>query len=85
MLNLVFYTAKNCIWRFKHNDVMYVTEDYIGLFMSLLSYYKPTPFYALDRLLSANPDIDRIYVISKDKSPYIYKGQGKIEYVCDNY
>ncbi len=81
MLNLVFYTAKNSIRRFKHNGVMYVTEDYIGLFISLLSYCRPTPFYALDRLLNANPDIDRIYVISKHKSPYIYKGQGRIEYV----
>lgn len=79
MINLVFYTAKNSIKRFKHNGVMYVTEDYIRLFNSLLSYYRPTPFYALDSLLDANPDIDRIYVISKDKSPYIYKGKGRIE------
>lgn len=58
---------------------MYLTEDYIGLFISLLSYCMPTPFYALDSLLDANPDIDRIYVISKDKPPYIYKGNGRIE------
>ena len=79
MINLVFYTAKNSIRHFKHNGVMYVTEDYIGLFISLLSYCRPTPFYALDSLLDANPDIDRIYVISKDKSPYIYEGKGRIE------
>lgn len=79
MINLVFYTAKNSIRHFKHNGVMYVTEDYIGLFISLLSYCRPTPFYALDSLLDANPDIDRIYVTSKDKSPYIYKGKGRIE------
>lgn len=84
MINLVFYTAKNNICRFKHNGIMYVTEDYVELFTSLLSRYKPTPFYTLDRLLRINPDIDRIYVISKDKSPYIYKGQGRIEYVCNN-
>ena len=58
---------------------MYLTEDYIGLFISLLSYCRPTPFYALDSLFDANPDIDRIYVISKDKPPYIYKGNGRIE------
>ena len=58
---------------------MYLTEDYIGLFISLLSYCRSTPFYALDSLLDANPDIDRIYVISKDKPPYIYKGNGRIE------
>lgn len=79
MINLVFYTAKNSIRHFKHNGVMYLTEDYIGLFISLLSYCRPTPFYALDSLLDANPDIDRIYVISKDKPPYIYKGNGRIE------
>lgn len=79
MINLVFYTAKNSIRHFKHNGVMYLTEDYIGLFISLLSYCRPTPFYALDSLLDTNPDIDRIYVISKDKPPYIYKGNGRIE------
>ena len=84
MINLVFYTALSGFNHFKHNGVMYVTEDYVELFTSLLSCYKPTPFYTLDRLLRINPDIDRIFVLGKNKSSYIYKGQGRIEYVCNN-
>lgn len=83
MINLVFYTALSSIRHFKHDGVMYATGDYIEMLDSILSCYR-TSYSTLDRLLADNADIDRIYVVSKNQPPYIYKGQGRIEYVCNN-
>lgn len=83
MINLAFYVALSGFNRFKRDGVMYTTGDYIELLNSLMSCYV-TPYYTLDRLLADNKDINSIYVVSKNQPPYIYKGQGRIEYVCNN-
>ena len=83
MINLTFYTALSGFNHFKHDGVMYTTGDYIELLNSLMSCYV-TPYHTLDRLLADNVDIDRICVVSKNQAPYIYKGQGRIEYVCNH-
>jgi hypothetical protein len=83
MINLVFYTALSGFNHFKYDGMLFTTWDYVEAINSILSYY-PTPFYTVDRLLADNPDIDRICVVSKNQPPYIYKGQGRIEYVCNH-